>query len=865
MRLTPSLCWRPIRRLKKMIGTSPPPKKPPPPPGRPACPGPAPAPEERAAPEVEDAAAFEEEVALLGEEEAEAREVDLLLVDLDLREVGVVGEVRGQVLGDAVLDVDADVAGGVVADAARDVAGQPADRVGLHLERPVARRHLQARQSGRGRHPELAGSAGDRDRIQVGPLVLPADVPAELQPPELLEAGAEADRLEGDLHLDRPTPVEAADAGIPDRVPVDVRIPLVGELEVDEAAQGVDHEREGVPPVVERVERRDEVLVLDRLERVAPHLVGDPARIGRGVPQARRDVHAVVVVEDPRVGPLGRRCALDRHLLHETAERRSGLVHAFVEHAVDAQRLLEPHRAQGGAAAGVAVDGRGWNGRRGSTDDGPRSGAEAGPGAPFGGHRQLWGRGHRRRRAGRFGPRRRGGHGDGCFGGSLSHRGSRLHGPRLGGYRKPLVPRSRFRESRLQIGGEAVLQVEQVRHRAVDDRRPYDRARRHLDDAGRDPQLSRLPLVTADDDPAGAQRASGGDHVGGRGRLPAQDRQARTLERRRQRLDDADAVPGVHGQAGDVRERKHGDAAGGLGLRGLRSRGRCQGPLSRLSGRPDLRGPERGREHQRRCCGGDPDRRHLVSPCFPAARAPRSDRPPPIPDAQLFHTVPTWWTSSRQGPRRWPGTIRGRCGLRIGSAGTACGRARLLPSSGMPAPEGVRKHDGARPGEGGASVSACHGTPTTDHGQSNFARVRGSDPQAAAGAGVAESGRTMAEAKAHPTFARRRARRASTGGRRGIPTTWSPTSRPAPATYGLAADLLDPTAAPPKRDGRATPKLAIRGSTSVSGLTAASTPGAVGQRGIPVVEHDRRMRPDVFPRDLPVADTEITPGTTSVV
>ena len=50
-----------------------------------------------AAREVEHAAAFEEEVALLGKEQVEARQVDLLLVDLDLREVGVDGEVGGEV------------------------------------------------------------------------------------------------------------------------------------------------------------------------------------------------------------------------------------------------------------------------------------------------------------------------------------------------------------------------------------------------------------------------------------------------------------------------------------------------------------------------------------------------------------------------------------------------------------------------------------------------------------------------------------------------------------------------------------------------------------------------------------------------
>ena len=49
-------------------------------------------------PNANSALVLEEELTLLGEEQAEAREVDLLLVGFDLREVGVVGEVGGQVL-----------------------------------------------------------------------------------------------------------------------------------------------------------------------------------------------------------------------------------------------------------------------------------------------------------------------------------------------------------------------------------------------------------------------------------------------------------------------------------------------------------------------------------------------------------------------------------------------------------------------------------------------------------------------------------------------------------------------------------------------------------------------------------------------
>ncbi len=70
----------------------------------------------RLAAEIEDPLSLEKEVALLGEEQAESREVDLLLVFLDLREVGVDREVGGQAAGQPVLHVDADVAPEVVAE-----------------------------------------------------------------------------------------------------------------------------------------------------------------------------------------------------------------------------------------------------------------------------------------------------------------------------------------------------------------------------------------------------------------------------------------------------------------------------------------------------------------------------------------------------------------------------------------------------------------------------------------------------------------------------------------------------------------------------------------------------------------------------
>ena len=59
--------------------------------------------------ELEHAGVLEEEIALLGEEQVEARQVDLLLVGFDLREVGVDGEVPRQARRHAVLHVEAGV------------------------------------------------------------------------------------------------------------------------------------------------------------------------------------------------------------------------------------------------------------------------------------------------------------------------------------------------------------------------------------------------------------------------------------------------------------------------------------------------------------------------------------------------------------------------------------------------------------------------------------------------------------------------------------------------------------------------------------------------------------------------------------
>ena len=138
-------------------------------------------------PEIEGAARFEEELAFFRKEQVEPRQVHLRLIHLHLREVGVDGEVGGQVLRHSPLQVHARgaVAAVRVRLVGRQVGGQRTDAVRLHLQPRVPRRRLQADQRGGHRQAEHAGPGRDRDRREVGSLVLAAHAPAELEAPHL--------------------------------------------------------------------------------------------------------------------------------------------------------------------------------------------------------------------------------------------------------------------------------------------------------------------------------------------------------------------------------------------------------------------------------------------------------------------------------------------------------------------------------------------------------------------------------------------------------------------------------------------------------------------------------------------------------
>jgi hypothetical protein len=93
---------------------------------------------------------LEEEFALLGEEEAEPRQVDLLFVSFDLGKIRVVSEIRREVLGEPVFHVRAEVAAHIVErrcrgrNVGRDVRGD----VGFDLEVPRASNHFETDHGG---------------------------------------------------------------------------------------------------------------------------------------------------------------------------------------------------------------------------------------------------------------------------------------------------------------------------------------------------------------------------------------------------------------------------------------------------------------------------------------------------------------------------------------------------------------------------------------------------------------------------------------------------------------------------------------------------------------------------------------------
>src|SRR5205823_10515132 len=146
----------------------------------------------------EDAGILEKEGPLLREEQRKPREIGALLIDLDLREVGVVREIEGETGRHAILDLAAELPAPPRLRIDRVIALQACERVRRHGPHPS------------GRHLDTLERAGTRDLHQAelarneGPkrlFVLAADRAHEVESPRLPLTGTIAQRRERDAAL----------------------------------------------------------------------------------------------------------------------------------------------------------------------------------------------------------------------------------------------------------------------------------------------------------------------------------------------------------------------------------------------------------------------------------------------------------------------------------------------------------------------------------------------------------------------------------------------------------------------------------------------------------------------------------------
>ena len=323
----------------------------------------------RLAAEGEHTLVLQEEFPLLGEEEREPRQVDLLLIRLHLGEVGVHGEVGDEVVRDGVLHVEPDIAGRHVRQplGRRADPVQLGDGVRLQLQVDAGVRHFEADQRGglRNLH-DGAEVERSRQRHERRVLVVPDDAALDVEAPHLLPARTVAQRPEGDDRLERPAAVEASHLHAPDGVPVLVPAALVADLAVHPPADGIDDELHRVAAVVERVEHDADVL--PQSHAIPAHVVGDPFRLRRRAVAADRDVQVVVVEQHPDFRLLRGDFAFVRKDLDEARRGRHVPVHLLVEIAVDVEGRGQPHRTHRRLVGRVARNG-GWRQRRRRTVD----------------------------------------------------------------------------------------------------------------------------------------------------------------------------------------------------------------------------------------------------------------------------------------------------------------------------------------------------------------------------------------------------------------------------------------------------------------------------------------------------------------
>ncbi len=292
--------------------------------------------------ELEGRGVLQEEGPLFREEERKPGEVDLLVVRLDLGEVGVRGHVHGEIRRHTPFHIQSDVEPlgrpRLVADG-EVVPRGVAEREGGDLDVPPSGKLQPADLAGQ-RDPVDVVAPGDRREERL--FVLAADVPHHVEPPGAVGARLVAERPQRDGELGLPAPLGSLGADGPVAVPVRVEAgdaaplrsalararvvaagdALPGDLAVVLDPLRIRPEQESVLVVVEGVKDH-----LDRIRLVqvpvAPAL-GDKHRLRIAVERDDADVEGRVREQQPDLGPLRRRGAVVRLLLGEAGKRKSG-------------------------------------------------------------------------------------------------------------------------------------------------------------------------------------------------------------------------------------------------------------------------------------------------------------------------------------------------------------------------------------------------------------------------------------------------------------------------------------------------------------------------------------------------------------
>ncbi len=286
-----------------------------------------------------DARVLEEEVAFLWEEQAETRQVDLLLVGFDLREIRVDGEVPRQARCHAVLHIHAGIEISKVG--ARTDATGARQRVRLDAQVVAGLQALKAFNRSRQRNARKTVNPlhGRPEAV----LVQPAQSTLKIDPPRLERFLAELQRAEGNSNLGVPAILADARLHVPHAVPVAVLVTaFVGHLRVPLRARWVHGELITVPLVVKRVDHHLKVIAVTGVEVLAELVDDDLVRLivlGKHANEQR-----VIVVEQLDLGVEGRWLAFARVVLDEVLGDRRRQPGGFIETSVEFDRTRRSRR-----------------------------------------------------------------------------------------------------------------------------------------------------------------------------------------------------------------------------------------------------------------------------------------------------------------------------------------------------------------------------------------------------------------------------------------------------------------------------------------------------------------------------------------